>query len=630
VTCVATTTFRLLDERVGWDPDPSVGLSAIAIEEGSLQLSRDQSHVGADRVAPAQLAWMCEQCTWWLGTERGILRLGPCDATFASWSDIGPVRALAARGTRLAAVVAGEGIRIFDVTGRALIGTFELPQATAVSLSPWGAVIAGDAAGVLYELDLSGVPCVGVQTRAPIERIAHPAGGACRTIVVHEDDTLSVVDAGGGTVTPGEPSLLDELAGSGVVLATDAGFCVASRGCFDWDGLVVGQNELGPGDDRFAVRGQYLSEPLDSGIPSCRWHRVRIDADVPASTTLQVAIATTDGPTAGRVAQLAAEGPWDGMPAGDPHPDDWFEARTGVVDVTIRAPAGRYAYVRVRLTGDGTATPRVHQVRLDMPRHTSLDDLPAIYAADDEARDFTERFLSLFDAQLEEVDEVVGRFDALLDPEALPDDALGWLAGLLGLGFEAEMSVAQRRALIEAAPDLYRRRGTPSGLVDTLRIALGIDAVVQELGPERPWGAAGLARLGSARLFGRSRARVRLGSSRLGTAPLISRGTPDDDARLAGAHRIVVSVGPRVDRALVERVVRSQTPAHVVATVRMHEPGFVLTELRLGVDTVLLAPAPAVVGTTRLGRGGVLRRGRASTLAVVGQPLIVGSNTRME
>jgi phage tail-like protein len=629
VTCVASSTFRLLDERVGWDARSPGGLSAVTLDSGALELTRSRPPVPPDRVPPPQLAWMCASCTWWLGTARGILRLGPCDEPFTPWMDVGPVRALAARGSLLVAVVEDEGVLVFDVPGRVLVGSAELPRATAVSLSPWGALLAGDGDGILHELDRSGMPCGRIDTGAPIARLVHPPEGPCRTIVVHDDATLSVV--AGGTVTPGDPSLYEQLAPTAITMATERGFCVQRRGCFGWDGAALDRADLGPGEDRYATRGQYLSEPLDSGIPNCRWHRVRIDADVPSSTTLQIAVATTDGPIAGRVAQLASEGPWDSFPTGDPHPDDWFEAGPGVVDVTIRAPAGQYAYVRVRLTGDGTATPAVHQIRLDLPRHTSLDELPAVYSEDIEARDFSERFLTLFDAQLEEVDEVVARGAALLDAEALPDDALGWLAGLLGLGFEARMTVAQRRALIASAPDLYRRRGTPSGLVDTLRIALGITAVVQELGPQRPWGAAGGARLGAVRLFGRSTARVRLGSSRLGTAPLISRGNPDDDARLAGAHRIVVSAGPGTDRELLERVVRSQTPAHVVATVRIHEPGFVLTDLRLGIDTVLVSPGPAVTGAIRLGRGGVLRHGRASSsLAVVGGPLIVGPTTRME
>ena len=629
MTCVASSTFRLLDERVGWDPRSPDGLSSVTLDAGPLELARCRTSIPPDRVLPPRLAWMCADCSWWLASERGILRLGPCDEAFTLWWDAGPTVAVAARGTLLAAVTEGGGLIVLDVPGARLVGSAALPGATSVSLSPWGTVLVGDENGTLHELDRSGLRCGHAETGRPIAWLAHPPGGACRTIVVHDDATLSVVlDA---TVGPGDPSLLGELGPTGVDVATERGFCLETRGCFDWEGARLDPADLGPRDDRYATQGQYLSEPLDSGLAGCRWHRVRIDAEVPEATTLQIAVATTDGPTAGRVAQQAGPAPWSGLPAGDPHPDDWFQARPGVRDVTIDAAPGRWAYVRIRLTGDGAATPRVHQVRLDLPRRTSLDDLPAVFSEDLDARDFSERFLTLFDAELEEVDEVVARRHALLDPEALPDDALGWLAGVLGLGFEAEMSVAQRRALVDAAPDLFRRRGTPSGLVDTLAVALGIDADVRELGPERPWGAVGRARLGGARLFGRSRARVRLGASQLGGAPLVARGDPDDDARNAGANRIVVTVGPEADADLVARVVRSQTPANVVATIRRREPGFVLTDLRLGIDTVLASPAPAVVGATRLGRGGVLRRGRASpSLAVVGQPLVVGPTTRME
>jgi phage tail-like protein len=630
MTCAAAPTFRLLDERVGWDPRPTDGLNGVVIEGGALILAPLQAPLPPGRIAPPRLAWMCEACTWWLGTDVGLSRLGPCDDTFAPWLRTGaPVLAVAARGVVLAAVVEGEGVRVYDVPTARQIGELALPGATAVSLTPWGTVLVGDGDGVLHELELSGLPCRRVQTGAPIARLAHPPAGPCRTIVVHDDGSVEVMT--GDEVLPGDRSLLEELAPTGVTAATGPGFCLRGRGCFDWHGAPLDQGALGRGDARYEARGQYLSEALDSGIPACRWHRVRLDADLPQGATLQVAVATTDGPAEGRAEQVSPAGPWSAFPAGDPHPDDWFEAGAGVTDVTISAPPGRFAYLRIRLTGDGFTTPAIHQVRLDLPRRTSLDDLPAVFSEDLDARDFSERFLSLFDAQLEELDEIVARRHALLDAEALPDDALGWLAGLLGLGFEAEMTTGRRRALIAAAPDLYRRRGTPGGLVDTLAVALGVQATVEELGPARPWGAVGGARLGAVRLFGRSRARVRLGTSALGTAPLNARGNPDDDARLWGANRIVVTVPAGSPRALLERVVRSQTPAHVVATVRMRDPGLVLTDPRVGVDTVLVAPGPAVVGELRLGRGGVLRRGRArASLAIVGRPLLTLATTRME
>lgn len=584
MTCVPSTTFRLLDDRVGWDTRAADGLAGVVIEGGALQLAAS----GPEPAPPPRLAWTCDDCTWWLGGPEGILRLGPCDDEFHAWRDVGNVIALAGRDWVLVALVEGVGVLVFDAPGARVIGRLDLPDATGVGFDRRGHVLVAASDGTVLELDLSALPC-------------------------------------GTRTDPIEPQELPGLTGW-----TEQGFCLEGRGCFDWDGRRIDPSELADLAQRYVRQGQFLTEPLDSGIARCRWHRVRLDVDLPAGTSVEVAIATTDGPPSGRGPHPDPAPPWNGFPAGDPHPSDWFDAGPGVIDTTIGAPPGRYAYLRVRLTGDGTATPAVHQIRLDLPRRTSLDDLPAVFAADAEARDFSERFLSLFDAELEETDEVVARRAALLDPDALPDDALGWLAGLLGLGFEAEMTVAQRRALIARAPSLYRRRGTPRGLVETLSVALGVDATVEELGPMRPWGAVGDARVGSVRLFGRSRARVRLGTSALGTAPLNARGNPDDDARLAGVNRIRVHVGPHARRALVERVVRSQVPAHVAVGVHAPRSGLVLTRLRLGLDTVLTAPPPAVVGELRLRRG-VLRRGRASRAeAVVGGPLVVGSTTGME
>jgi phage tail-like protein len=267
-----------------------------------------------------------------------------------------------------------------------------------------------------------------------------------------------------------------------------------------------------------------------------------------------------------------------------------------------------------------------------------VDQLPAVYSEDPRARDFSERFVGLFDAWLEQVDDVVDRRSALLDPAALPDDALGWLAGLVGLGFEPEMTVTRRRDVLVAAPELYRRRGTPDGLLETLRLAVGVEASLEEPGTVRPWGAVGSARLGGVRLFGRSRERVRLGSSRLGGSRLYAGGDPDQDAVRAGAHRLVVHLpshtvdGHPVDTAVVAlatRVVRSQSPALLATHVTRSRPGGLVAGLvRLGVDTVPATPAPTVVGRLGLGRGAALARGRAAGLPALAGRLVVGAGAR--
>jgi len=569
------TTFRLLDARVGWDPRPGDGLAGVSLDGGVLQLPpRDQA---TPAHGPAVLG-RSRDGTWWLAGRSGLRRLEPCGTEFWAWGEKRRIIDLTVGGRRVALVLENGWVEVFEYVTGQLLAKVWVAGSARVELATDGSMTVTDRSGARTWLDPSGLVC--------------SADPPCRP----------------GAPLPPRPV---PRPWPSDVASGEYGFRLPGRGAFDWNGRRLPGEDVGPAGDDAERRGQFLSAALDSQIPGCRWHRIRVDADVPGTTSVELAFATTDGPAEGRTPASPGADGWSAFPGGDPNPADWVQLVDGALDSTLNAPPGRYGYLRIRLTGHGGVTPAVHQVRLDLPRATSLDHLPAAYAEDPNAEDFTERFLSIADAQLEDIDEVLAQRPALLDADALPDDALGWLAGLLGTGFETEMPAANRRAFLRAAPELFSRRGTPRGLVETLDVALGVTGTVEELGPARPWGAVGRAHLGSVRLFGRSLARVRLGTSRLGVARVDGRGNPDHDALLAGAHRIRVHVPAGTDTSLVARVVRSQIPAHVVADVEAATAGFVATTLRLGIDTTLSPPASAVVGDMTLGRRGVVSGGRA-------------------
>lgn len=576
------STFRILGGPGGWDARPGEdGLDGLAVVDGALVLA-GAAYAGDDQM-PDLLARSHAERTWWLGGRSGLRRFGPCDGPAGTPVGVTrPVLAVAAGDGLLAVLLrTGRGsVVILDSATGFQLGAAEIRDAAGVAVVR-GAVVVADREGRLFHLDRSGLVCDVEETCLPPSRaLPRPTAAGARV----------AVDADGRPLA----------------------YFLTDRGWVDPDGRPV---EEAPGEDGEEQRtGSYRSLPLDSGLPGCRWHRVRVDAEVPAGTALELSVATSDAPPEGH----------------EPHATDWFEVPDDATDVLLRTPPGRWGYVRARLSGVGGRTPVLHAVRLDLPRSVGVDNLPAVFSEDPRARDFTERFVGLFDAWLEEVDDLLDRREALLDPGALPDDALGWLGGLIGLGFEAEMPADRRRALLAAAPGLYRRRGTPQGLLDTLRIALGVSATLEEPARRRPWGALGLACVGAVRLFGRSDARFRLGSSRLGRAPMVAGGDPDLDALRAGTHRVRVHLpralddGGRVDSELVARVVRSQTPAHLVATVTSAPvTGYAVGHARVGVDTVLSAPEPAVLGSTgrgrtSLGRRGALGAGRHRPAGLVG------------
>jgi phage tail-like protein len=351
------------------------------------------------------------------------------------------------------------------------------------------------------------------------------------------------------------------------------------------------------------------ASPLDSGIPRCSWHRVRITLDLPPHTGICVSLATAEDP----IAPIAKED-WQ-------HVDDL----TAVGDFLIDQPPGRYLHVRIELRGDGLATPAIHRIRIDFPRSTSATRMPGVFRDDPVAADFLDRFVATFDASIEDLDRIITRFPALLDPTSSPAEALAWIGTFLDIVLDPAWAEQQRRDILAAAPELYRRRGTPWAVAQAIQLTTGLAPAIQELGGATIFGRLGTDcapskcgrgfRLGEQRLFGAAKARFRLDASPLGGAPLRSYGDPDRDFVAATGWRVLVQV-PALDNddavIRLRRLIEAQKPAHVVTQLRVGSDLALLgIDSAVGIDTRLAGlPLPYLGVNTRLHRATALARGR--------------------
>jgi len=95
--------------------------------------------------------------------------------------------------------------------------------------------------------------------------------------------------------------------------------------------------------------------------------------------------------------------------------------------------------------------------------------LPGIFQEDP----FTVRFVSGFDDVLAPILSTLDCLPAYFDPSLAPEDFLGWLAGWVGLELDESWPVSRQRAAIAHAAQMYRMRGTVSGLRDNLEVLTG-------------------------------------------------------------------------------------------------------------------------------------------------------------
>lgn len=647
MTCVPSDPrFRLLNYLVGWDAAPSANpthLIGFDDAEG-VRLAGGQAGLSAGDLdpflPPPRVARSCDRCDWVLATppapKTRILTLNGCDNTWQELWKQAPVPfdgavAVAVDRHRIAIVDAAAGrVWVMLLKGAQIIAEIAVTAPRDVSFGPNGDLVVATENGCsLVRFSFNGRPFGDWPAAIPNERIARLA---------HDRQGLVwlAVDVGVGRY-----ALFSQAKGSfdfeqrdlealsAAFERTDAqrsdtgGFCLR-RGqvdgtegtlCWSWFGRPLAAECIAPASTgSFSKQGQVLTEALDSGIPRCRWHRLRVDADVPAGTRISLAVATSENPAP--APQGNAHGKWAGFDAGVPHESDWQVVAPGQSDMLITKPAGRYLFLRLRLEGNGSATPHVRQIHLDFPRTTSADQLPAVYREDPTAGDFTERFLALFDATLGTVDQAVARFPALIKGAEARAEVLPWIARFLSVSLDQTWDAETRRRMLAAAPRLFRLRGTRDGLAQSIRLAFDMphDPAIIEHGLNRAWGALGgqgasaaaRAQLGATRLFSRRQTRMVLGASPVGTTQIRSFGSPAEDPHATGAFRFSVGLpavtdqSPDVALEAMARLIEGQKPAHTLSNPWIGgTSGFrVDGQTRIGVDTVLRFPDPATLGST--------------------------------
>jgi phage tail-like protein len=416
---------------------------------------------------------------------------------------------------------------------------------------------------------------------------------------------------------------------------------------------------------------------VDSAITQAVWHRVFLEAVMPQRCSVVVWLTASDQP-AGITAPTAAwyphafgdadmsalppqtpQGVWLSIPSEVPFAQPLLGTAAPIQDrqglfmvliqrtgLAVRNLTGRFLGIRVELHGDRRSTPEIAALRAWASRYSYVKNyLPELYrenkfspAADQPGksthRDFLERFVNIFEAQLTRIEDRVANSYLFTRPEATPDEALDWLGSWVGL-VPAGYPPDRRRARLLQASTLHNERGTVAGVTLALDIAtnglctrgaiivvedfrlrhifatiLGADLSIQN-DPLLPgYSGSSNSFVGDTLFLGDPRDQAEV-------LALFSAQLPESLAEQAQVQQFFDSLANRmtifihnqvesVDLNLVQRVVDHEKPAHVAAAIRIAtQPFMVGLAALLGVDSYL-APAPprdpVVLGTSQIGR----------------------------
>jgi len=259
---------------------------------------------------------------------------------------------------------------------------------------------------------------------------------------------------------------------------------------------------------RFIREGELLTPVFDGRERDTVWHRLFLDACIPAeSETLVEARAHDDR-------DLLESAPFEPAPklylrsggAEIPFHRPFADQKqspenAGVWELLMQQPdrrqtRGQFMQLRLTLRGNGRVTPQIHALRVYYPRFSYPKRyLPAVYLEDEEAGMFLERFLANQEGFFTEIEGKLGEVSALFDARSAPPEALDWLASWLGLVMDPLWARLQekrgqarnatnrpaedrRRLFIRFARLLYETRGTVRGM--RLALSLLLDPCLEQ------------------------------------------------------------------------------------------------------------------------------------------------------
>lgn len=203
-------------------------------------------------------------------------------------------------------------------------------------------------------------------------------------------------------------------------------------------------------DDAF--EGTAFLPPLDSGEDGFRWGRVKLKLFLPRDASVRL------------YARASDEAEWeawrdvpDGVSGAEAARTLFGEPRALDGDVWL-SETGRRLWLAVVFTSGGAEKPRLDAVSVLAESDHLTDYLPAIY----QQSDFTYRYLSVFTAMLQDLEERIAETSRQLDPASADPDMLRYLAHWLCA--DGSMPEQELRAVLPHAIDEYETMYTPDGV----------------------------------------------------------------------------------------------------------------------------------------------------------------------
>ena len=212
-----------------------------------------------------------------------------------------------------------------------------------------------------------------------------------------------------------------------------------------------------------------------------RWLRIEATARLPQGSTLEISYASADKnddlhrindilndkklPASHRVERLLGETDlWKGRTAFQGSGTETQELKR--FSAKLFDEHDRYVVVCISLTAaSGAHLPTLSELDVLYPGRTLMENLPAIYQVEETKPDsFLRSLVGVLETTTQGIDDRISAMGSLINPATAPEPWLNFIARWAGVPWNDELTLQQKRSLLNHASEITKGRGTRAGL----------------------------------------------------------------------------------------------------------------------------------------------------------------------
>ena len=245
-------------------------------------------------------------------------------------------------------------------------------------------------------------------------------------------------------------------------------------------------------DNKDGESGVYISGAFDSLLSETKWHRLKLDINIPTGVEYKLRIYSSDsteilipvlgqaGKTRVNINNYLLDNKINIARKIDMFDTIGAKIYENPTDILLYEFTGRYLWLCLEIISYVEEPVEIKSMKIEFPQVTFVDYLPELYRTESGENSFLSRFLGIFQSIYVDLEDKIDIMPLKFDPDYTSRDFLNWIADWLSIKDIELWGEKRLRNLIKECVSIYKIKGTRKAISRVVEDYIGVEPIIVE------------------------------------------------------------------------------------------------------------------------------------------------------